>query len=166
MAFSRSDKAWPYMARLTAGYQQAHRPSDLVFRRVGRLLDSCDDADIEKLVIAANLTNAMLEGAIASGWKVSGAFWSESDTGGGGVRVSIDAEWTAGGRVPEIRTRAVLRRAVFSEHVYELNDLLQNARVAVDQGDDAFLSLELGYLPQLLELFCTGEEYAGVAWGR
>lgn len=45
-AFTRTEAAWPYIARLAAPYVANTRPVDDCFRRTAWLLERCDDKDI------------------------------------------------------------------------------------------------------------------------
>ena len=49
MAFSRGDASWPYIAKLTAEYIDNGQPTDAFFKRVGGLLERCEDQDIALL---------------------------------------------------------------------------------------------------------------------
>jgi hypothetical protein len=42
-AFTRTEAAWPYIARMTAEYMEESRAIDSFFRRAGWLLERCED---------------------------------------------------------------------------------------------------------------------------
>ena len=59
-AFTRTEAAWPYIALMTADYVHHNRPVDKFFRRMGWLLERCEEEDIEVLRAAARATSAKL----------------------------------------------------------------------------------------------------------
>lgn len=73
LAFTRTEAAWPYIAKLTASYlpgtYREQKPVDDYFRRMGRLLERCEQRDIVALrkVAEATLTQASAANAPKAG---------------------------------------------------------------------------------------------------
>ncbi len=64
-AFTRTEAAWPYIARLTADYLVENAPIDSFFRRMAWLLERCEDHDVEVLRVAARTTAEKLSRGVS-----------------------------------------------------------------------------------------------------
>lgn len=60
LAFMRSDRAWSFIARMTAMYVREKRPVDDFFRRAGWLLERCESEDVDIIVKACGDTHAKI----------------------------------------------------------------------------------------------------------
>lgn len=88
MAYSRSDAAWPYIARLAAGYLHHGQPADSFFKRVSWLLERAEEPDMAILREAVDHTHHVLTFA-QEGLKdrpdlaLQGVAWRYSQPAGG-----------------------------------------------------------------------------------
>jgi hypothetical protein len=77
-AFTRTEAAWPYIARMTAEYLSRSRAIDDLFRRSGWLLERCEQEDLSMLVEAVTYSRDVLADPDP---EVVGVVWHGPDYG-------------------------------------------------------------------------------------
>lgn len=120
--FGKSRAAWPYVVKLTADHikNKGGQP-DNYSRRMARLLERCEEEDLEVLKVAARCTLGMLSKFPASDGQYS---WTDHSTGALNI-----GPWKETGSVKrqEVKTAGLL-------HTADIINLVDDARLGFKNG--------------------------------